>query len=375
MIEPAAPLGGTTRSVHISIYPPRITQWQNPYFELCHESLAKHGISATDDLVVDLEWLEARAQDIDALHFHWPEHIWRQDFDHAPGRLGRAVRASSRLMYLRRFLGRAGRLGIQRLWTVHNLEPHEGGYRWDRYGYQLLARECDIVVCHSHSAVEPIRRLFKPRGKLIVMPMGHLGGAYPPARPRPVVLSEIGLDSSQPVVCVLGRLRDYKGLDLVCEMATHLAGRVQILVGGERNAGFDLTALLRTADRTPGFVVIERDLTRQEFVDFMSASDAMLLPYRKITGSAALLTALGLHRGVVASDLPYFREILAEEPDAGVVVDSRDPRAWSASILAFLSRPDDAREQAARRLADKYSWDRCVEPMVSAILRTPVRTH
>ncbi len=324
---------------------------------------------------MDLEWLAARAGEIDAVHFHWPEHIWRRDFDRAPGRLGRAVRASSQLLYLRRFLARARQLGMQRLWTVHNLEPHEGAYRWDRYGYRLLARECDIVICHSRSAVEPIKRLFKPRGDLIVMPIGHFGAAYPPARPRSVVLREIGLDPGLPVVCALGRMRDYKGLDLVCDIAPHLAGRVQILVGGQRNSGFDMTGLLQSAGREPGFVVVERDLTRQEFVDLMTASDAMLLPYRKITGSAALLTALGLGRGVVASDLPYFREILEDEPDAGVLVDSRDARVWSERILAYLSRPEATRQLAAQRLADKYSWVRCVEPMVSALRRALRPAH
>jgi beta-1,4-mannosyltransferase len=369
MNQQAPSPGADTGTFHVSVYPPNVTDRPNPYFELCHAALASRGISASDDLEIDIAWLEARAQTIDALHFHWPEDIWRRGFDRVTGRLGRAVHASSQLMYLRRFLEKAGRLGIGRIWTVHNLEPHEGAYRWDRYGYQLLARECDLIVCHSRSAVEAVNRLYKPRGDVIVMPMGDLGGAYPPARPRQQLLDQLGLDSRLPVVCALGRLRDYKGLDLVSRIAEALAGRVQVIVGGERNAGFDTMPLVQAAERIPGFVVIERSLTKQEFADVLAASEAMLLPYRRITGSAALLTALGRDRGVVASDLPYFREILESEPDAGMVVASRDPRAWSEGILAYVSRPADVRRRAARRVADSYSWDRCVEPIVSAMFR------
>jgi glycosyltransferase involved in cell wall biosynthesis len=369
--KPTSPPEADGRRFHISVYPPQVTGRQNPYFDQYHAALARRGISTSDDLVVDLEWLEARARDVDALHFHWPEDIWRQGFGRAGGRLGRAVRAAAKLMHLRRFLGRARRLGMKRLWTVHNLEPHEGAYRWDRYGYRLLARECDVVVCHSRSAAAAVNRLFAPRANVIVMPHGQLGSAYPPARPRSLVLNELALDQRLPVVCALGRLRTYKGLDLVCDIAAHLAGRVQILVGGERNAGFDSTPLVHAAERVPGFVLIQRALTSQEFVDFVAASDAMLLPYSKVTSSGVLLAALGLDRGVVASDLTYFREILEDEPDAGMMVASRDPGVWAESILAYLARPEESRREAAHRLADKYSWDHCVEPMVSALLSKP----
>ena len=99
----------------------------------------------------------------------------------------------------------------------------------------------------------------------------------------------------------------------------------------------------------------------------------MLLPYREVTGSAVLLTVLGLGRAVVAADLPYFRELLAMEPDAASLVDSSDPAAWSDAIMAILSRPVDSRRQAAGRLAERYSWERCVEPLVEALVEANPR--
>ena len=128
-----------------------------------------------------------------------------------------------------------------------------------------------------------------------------------------------------PVVSCIGRLREYKGLDLACATAEHLAGRVQTVIGGLPHPGFDVRFLREAAASTPGLRLIERTLTDAEVADVTGASDAVLLPYREITGSAALLMALGMGRGVVASDLPYFREILGGEPDAGVVVPSREP--------------------------------------------------
>jgi glycosyltransferase involved in cell wall biosynthesis len=363
----SASVASPTRPFRIAVYPRDIARKvNNPYFYLCHAALEARGVSASDDLEIDIGWLEARVDRVDAVHLHWPEYVWRKGFA-GTGRLARAVKATERLFLLRQFLRTARRLGIQRIWTVHNMEPHEGGYRWDRYGYRLMARESDIIVCHSRASVDAVQRAFRPRGRVIFMPMGALGAAYPAPRPAAEVIGDLGLDPRLPMVSCIGRLREYKGLDLACATAERLAGRVQTVIGGLPHSGFDVRFLRQAAESIPGLRLIERALTDQEVADITAASDATLLPYRRITGSAALLMALGLGRGGLTSDLPYFREILAGEPDAGVVVPSRDAAVWAEHVLAYLAKPPEARERAALRLANQYSWDRCVEALVGAI--------
>ncbi len=363
--SPAAPR--STQPFRIAVYPRGIARTaNNPYFDLSHAALATRGVSASDDLEVDIQWLEAQAGRVDAVHLHWPEYIWRKGFARTR-RVGRAVSATKQLMRLREFLRTARRLGIQSIWTVHNIEPHEGGYRWDRYGYRLMARQCDIVVCHSRAEVEIVRRTLRPSGRVIFMPMGASGAAYPPPRPAADVIQGLALDVRLPVVSCIGRLREYKGLDLACAIAEQLAGRVQTVIGGLPHPEFDVSFLREAAASIPGLRFIERTLTDAEVADITGASDAVLLPYRQITGSGALLMALGMGRGVVASDLPYFREILGDEPDAGVVVPSREPAVWAEHVLDYLKKPVEARQRAALRLAERYSWDRCVESLVGAI--------
>jgi glycosyltransferase involved in cell wall biosynthesis len=108
-------------------------------------------------------------------------------------------------------------------------------------------------------------------------------------------------------------------------------------------------------------------LSDQEFADLMGASDAAFLPYRDVTGSAVLLTAIGFGRPVIATDLPYFREVLSPEPEAAALIDGTDPEHWARAIEAFFAGPLDRRRQAASRLADRYSWDRVVVPLAEAL--------
>ena len=369
----AAAVDAGPSHLRLAVYP-RMTQPAHPYFTGLHGALAKHGVAASDGIEISAAWVAANASRVDAIHIHWPETIWRTPRFGQAHRLGRAWEAGRSLLGLARFLRAARRARITRIWTVHNLAPHEGAYRWDHYGYRLLARESDLIICHSEWSAALVRDHFRPSGELLVMPHGELASACPPPRSRVDVIRELGLDPEAPLVSCLGRLRDYKGLELAAEAVERINGPVQLVIGGVRQIGFDLAPLTEAAERTPRIVLLPRRLTDQEVADLTAASDAVLLPYRMITGSGALLSALGFGLGVVTSDLPYFREVLAPEPQAGVIVPGRDAGAWADAIVEFLARDPDARRRAALRLADRYSWDRSVAPVAAALRARAILT-
>ena len=357
----------STRRPCVAVYS-RLAGLDHPYFRLMHRSLERAGISIDGNVQIGVSWLRSNRGRVDAVHFHWPETIWRDRRADPRRILARAAHAGREILRIARFVREAHRLGITCIWTIHNLEPHEGSSRWDRLGYGLLARSSDVIVSHSAGALEEATRKYGiPAGKSIVMPMGPMHEAYPPARPRDVVLRELGLDPALPMVSCLGRIRGYKGLDLACAAVERLNGRVQLAVAGPVQAGFDVVGLREAIARVPGAIVIPRQLDDQEFADLMAASDAAFLPYRNVTGSAVLLTAIGFGRPVIAADLPYFREVLAPEPDAGELVGEADPALWAGAIDAFFAQPLDRRRQAVSRLADRYSWDRVVVPLVDAL--------
>ena len=355
----------------VSVYVGLKSGLEHPYFREYHAALARHGVFSSSDVEIASAWLHAHAGRVDAVHLHWPETVWR-GLDQR-GSAARALQAGGRLLRLRRFLKTARRLRITTLWTVHNLEPHEGAGRWDRLGYWLIARYTDAIICHSRSAVDGVRRQYRPTGKIVLMPMGPLDAALPAARERGHVLSGLGLDPRLPLVSCLGRLRYYKGLDLACDALARLGGRVQLVIAGAPHGGFDLGPLESAAKGRPEIVLLPRKLLDQEFADLMGASDAALLPYRNVTGSAVLMTALGFGRGVIASDLPYFREVLEGEPDAGLTVSGSDPFRWAAAIESFLARDANARHAAALRLAKRYSWDGSVMAVLDALGTTGQR--
>lgn len=351
----------------------------NPYLALFHAALAHEGIAAGGRLKVTQAWLEAEAPRVDGLHFHWPEKVWRktpQALRKLTGGAGRGgVRRVARvlgmrlqLMRFRRYLRRARQLGMRVAWTVHNMEPHEGASKVDERGYRLLARQCDLILCHSESARAECIARYAPRAAVVVMPHGNYDGVYPAPRPRREVLGALGLDAEQPVVGCIGRMREYKGLDVACAAVARCEG-VQLLVAGSVQQGFDLAALQREMKNLGRAALVARRVSDQEFSDYTGACDAMLLPYRKVTGSGAFLASWTLGRGVVASDLPYFREMLEAHPKAGRLFRAGDAPSLAREIAAFLEVPAGERNAEARAAADCYPWDRCVRPVVEILHR------
>jgi hypothetical protein len=169
----------------------RLAGLDHPYFRLMHRALERCGFSIAGNVEIGVAWLRANRGRVDAVHFHWPETIWRDRRREPRRRVSRAVHAGREILRLARFLREAQRLGIMRIWTIHNLEPHEGASSWDRLGYRLLARSSDVIVGHSARALaDAAREYHVPAGRSIVMPMGEMREAYPPARPRDAVLRE-----------------------------------------------------------------------------------------------------------------------------------------------------------------------------------------
>ena len=337
----------------------------NPGLEMFYAGLEHHGVALTGRLTPTSGWVREHASELDAIHIHWPEKIWR---GRPRGRLEKWTRALT-LADRRAQAGfeaalvAARQAGVRRIWTVHNLEPHDGANQLDRRGYGIAARESDLIICYSRAAAQSIKALYNPVCEVAVVPHGNYFGCYPSPGPRTAFMERLGLDPSRPLVCCIGIVRAYKGLDVATDAVRQLVGEVQLAICGVPRSKADAAALRQAMADVSG-VFVERPLPDQDFVDLIAASEAVLLPYRNITGSGSLLAAWTCGRGVVASDLPLFREMVAPEPRAGALFPAGDSRALARAIRSYLAVPPDERTNAALRLARHYDWKRTVEPVV-----------
>ena len=75
-----------------------------------------------------------------------------------------------------------------------------------------------------------------------------------------------------------------------------------------------------------------RFISTQELVALYRAADIVVYPYRAITTSGALATGLALGKVIVASDLPVFRELLADRENA-LLVDPQNSGELAGALI------------------------------------------
>jgi glycosyltransferase involved in cell wall biosynthesis len=348
--------------INLYCWPPDPFDTANGYLPLYHRSLVSHGIAPCAGLRIDDGFLRSAVPCVHAMQFHWSvEEVWR--------RRGRSALAKLRgVVGLWRYLRLARQLGVGVIWTVHNTEHHEGAGWVDQLGYRVLANAADLVISHSaHTRAEVLRRYGGRPERALVMKMGNYDGYYPSPRDPSVVRHEWGIPGEARFLLCCGLMRPYKAYELAVQAVARLGPPYRLLLCGPAHVSDYADRLRAMADKTDNVSVVPRRVTEQDVADLHAACDCVLLPYRKITGSSAALAALTFGRGFVASDLPCFRELVEEEPLAGVLFPSGQAGELESAIAKFFLTPAGTRNSAARHLAEVFAWEDVILPVAEWI--------
>jgi glycosyltransferase involved in cell wall biosynthesis len=189
--------------------------------------------------------------------------------------------------------------------------------------------------------------------------------------------ARLGIHGSGPVVLFLGLLRPYKGLDLLAEAWPLVTGAIpdaRLLVVGKRGdhgIGADLDRLRHL----PGVRVQEGYVSVRSMLDYHAASNAVVVPYRRISQSGTLMTAIGLGRPTVLTPIDGLLEQVRGLESPVVAADVSGP-ALAASIVASLERTDDLVQAAARDrewIADSATGWRSVGRATTAAYQQGIR--
>jgi hypothetical protein len=198
------------------------------------------------------------------------------------------------------------RVGIPAAVMVHDAEPHLGDRfplfsTWQR----MLIHRADMVVVLSSHVAEGLRAngSLRPGTPVTVaaLPPFAVGTVTPPgehAGPRRLLC--------------FGRLRAYKGLDLLAEALRSLGSRMDwdVRVVGQGPESPALAALRML----PRVSVENRWVPEDEIGALLSWADVVVLPYREASQSAIAPMALAAGRRVIATRVGGLPEQLAGEP-------------------------------------------------------------
>lgn len=233
---------------------------------------------------------------------------------------------------------------------------------WLERPIPLIYRGIPVVAVSESTRDDLVARGLR-RERITVIPNGIDLARYTPVE---------GAKTVSPTLLFVGRLKEYKRVDLVIEAVARLAAlgiEVELVVSGKGDQAESLRRLagrLGVAERVrfAGFV------SEDEKVDLLRRAWVHVLTSPKEGWGITILEAAACGTPSVASDAPGLRESVVEG-ETGLLVPHGDVEAL-ASALAHLIRSPEARAEMggkARTFAERFSWEASTDAFEGLLTR------
>jgi beta-1,4-mannosyltransferase len=263
----------------------------NPYNALLYGALQEQGARVT-------EFFPGRVlrERPDVWHIHWPDSLIK----------GSALAARLRLSMLLWLMDAARLRGIRIVWTIHNLQSHEGGHpRLEPWFWPRFVRRLHGAVSLSEAARDAAlaRHAGLARIPVEVIPHGHYRGVYPDQVDRAEARRRLGIAPGVPLVCFVGQVRPYKNVPGLIAAFRCAAGPDWVLqVCGEALDAATTAAVRRAAEGDPR-VRLRLDHLPDEALQLpLRAADLVVLPFSRVLNSGSALLALSFDCPVVVPE-------------------------------------------------------------------------
>ena len=240
----------------------------------------------------------------------------------------------------------------------HDVYPHDGR-SWERALSRFTIRQFTSIFVQTEAEFGLIRS-FHPKSVCTIL--SH--PAYP--SPRPSVLGNSKPpESSDPLkVLFFGYIREYKGIETLLTAAAQVSSEKFHFhfVGKARDR--DVAESIRTASQRQQNITYDLSYVSQSsLAKIFDASDLVVLPYSKATGSGVLAMTKGMRVPVIISDSVDPGSAFVPGRD-GQIFTSGDSAHLASSLEEFRTnredfencwadvKPDDEWSAMARKLID-----------------------
>ncbi|KQQ92592.1 hypothetical protein ASF62_12130 [Leifsonia sp. Leaf325] len=241
-------------------------------------------------------WKGALSADYDVLHVHWPELMIR-------GKKSWKRFARRRALQVLVFRLKRKRIPIVR--TLHNVTPHEEGSAAENRSLDLIDRSTSLYLRLNPTTELPTE------AEAVTILHGHYIEKFaqhplPPREPGRILY--------------FGIIRPYKGVDLLLDAFRELPGDdLTLRVVGSPSVGQRELVEERIA-RDPRTSALLAYVDDDVLVSEIGQAELVVLPYREMHNSGAILVALSLSRPALVPRSPA-NTALREEVGPGWVIE------------------------------------------------------
>ncbi len=331
----------------------------NPY-----NSLLYHEIKALDvthpqkkHTVCEYSHKKALLEQFDIVHFHWPDGYINQP------RLGKAVQRV--LLFAVIILA----LTFKRqkiVWTVHNATPHDAYHpKLSNYFMNWFIRRCDGFIFMSTESRTQFLSLYKKMESTdyAIIPHGHYRNSYHAGLDTALAKAQLGLPADKKVLLFCGMIKPYKNIDSLIKifMQANIPNTV-LLIAGDPSSDTHAENLRRLQSNHANVYLFLNFIPDETLHNYLSAADAVILPYKHSLNSGALLLALSFNKPVIAPNIGAF---IATQKELGVAWIHCYEGELSASTLTYALEEVDRLKRPEKCPLENYEWSKLATSTVA----------
>ena len=324
------------------------------YIDLSTHALVQQGIDVVVDPQLRIRRV-LRSGPAHIIHLQFPEELYK-----ARSRTSLLARSFWVLFLLLTLRVR----GAYLFWTFHDDIPHESAMipLVDRVMRRTLARLCNVIIVHNTYAADALRRLYTPNARIVRVPLGNMVGFFPRETvTKAEARRRLGIAADRRVYLFFGRMRWYKGVDdlITAFRALQRTDAILLLAGVPAGRTWDLAGTRRTfmelVGNDPRIIARFEWIPREEVALYFRAADVAVFPFRRVTTSATVMTALSFGLPIIAPWIGSMPEMVTD--DVGHLYDPQSPDALARALDWAYTADLERSAAAARRRAEKDTWD------------------
>lgn len=241
--------------------------------------------------------------------------------------------------------------------TVHNIFPHdltESEITNYKRRFLEIGRNIDGFIVHLESAKDEFVSSYgiSPQKVFVAYHGIYVADNFK--------VKKIIKDEKTVNIILFGTQTQYKGADIFLE-ALHLMpelykNKINAMIIGSTPS--DYYNKFKDKARALGVKWINKFVSDEELYEAIGKSDLILLPYRKISQSGALLLSLSYKKPILTSRLPSFVETMKGYP-SDYFFEPDDPNSLAEKIIDYINGKIDTDKMCIviEKLNLIYSWE------------------
>jgi len=248
--------------------------------------------------------------------------------------------------------------------TVHDVDSFSGSNQ-SYFLKKNIYRIADLILTHNEFSKSEILNLFTDlESKIRIVPHGN----YTPFINLGFKSGEsrdyLKLPQKKKILLFFGLIKEVKGLELLLEAFKLVLEKypdIYLLIAGKAWKN-DFTVYQNIIDKyklSANCIIHNNFISHEDVPYYFSASDLVVLPYKKIYQSGVLLMAMSYEKPVLVSDLPALTEFIVDDKN-GFVFKTNNIQSLANKLCSAISDDDNlekVRQNGAELVRIKYNWN------------------